>query len=508
MNLPPSQNDIGGQRSLVNKWTTFLKARMVCVVQEQDGTETHFDELGQYPEIRIGQSQDCLMECEDLQANAGFPVTQKTFALFPESVFLLESEHPKRLLVFAVFTSTSSVFKGSAVCVYNMADILTVFNGPFAHREGPNFQWVAYQGRIPYPRPGMVSLDPGGWGMVRGRGPGGQGARGPGGQGQGARGPGESPFPDDVVTFIRNHPVMFNPIYPMGRKPLVVRTNADYKYTAIAVDEVIAADGRYQQQLYVSSEYGVSQVSLHRCHAYGSACADCCLARDPYCAWDGLSCSRFYPTGKRRSRRQDIIHGNPLTQCRGYNLKAYRNAVETVQYAVKNNTTFLECLPKSPQASVRVEIYRPAVWREELTLEKCTESPNIFLVKPSDRLIPSGNGLLIRSAQPSDQGLYYCQATENGFKRTVAKIRLKVLSDSLVMALTDKQRSPWALASSLHPKALVSAFSPAEALALQQYCKEQRQAERLGPLRGDLAKLKPLLDHRKSRNRRNHLPQG
>lgn len=57
------------------------------------------------------------------------------------------------------FTShfLSSVFKGSAVCVYNMADILTVFNGPFAHREGPSFQWVAFQGRIPYPRPGTVS---------------------------------------------------------------------------------------------------------------------------------------------------------------------------------------------------------------------------------------------------------------------------------------------------------------------------------------------------------------
>lgn len=52
----------------------------------------------------------------------------------------------------------SSVFKGSAVCVYNMADILTVFNGPFAHREGPGFQWVAFQGRIPYPRPGTVSF--------------------------------------------------------------------------------------------------------------------------------------------------------------------------------------------------------------------------------------------------------------------------------------------------------------------------------------------------------------
>uniref|UniRef100_A0A8C7X5G2 Sema domain, immunoglobulin domain (Ig), short basic domain, secreted, (semaphorin) 3C n=1 Tax=Oryzias sinensis TaxID=183150 RepID=A0A8C7X5G2_9TELE len=355
------QNDIGGQRSLVNKWTTFLKARMVCSVLEEDGTETHFDEL--------------------------------------ESVFLLETEQPKGLLVFGVFTSTSSVFKGSAVCVYNMADILTVFNGPFAHREGPNFQWVAFQGRIPYPRPGTC----------------------PGG----AFTPDlhtTKEFPDDVVNFVRNHPVMFNPIYPVGRRPLVVRTNAGYRYTSVAVDQVLAADGSYQvlflgtdkgtvqkvialpsnhslhedlileelevfkvyllrqtkgltfelfalqQQLYVSSEFGVSQVSLHRCHAYGSACADCCLARDPYCAWDGLSCSRFYPTGKRRSRRQDIMHGNPLTQCRGFNLKAYRNAVEMMQYGVKNNTTFLECQPKSPQASIRWLIQRDNDRRKEVSL--------------------------------------------------------------------------------------------------------------------------------------------
>lgn len=52
----------------------------------------------------------------------------------------------------------SSVFKGSAVCVYSMADIRMVFNGPFAHKEGPNYQWVAYTGKIPYPRPGTVSF--------------------------------------------------------------------------------------------------------------------------------------------------------------------------------------------------------------------------------------------------------------------------------------------------------------------------------------------------------------
>lgn len=44
---PRPQNDVGGQRSLVNKWTTFLKARLVCSILEADGTETHFDELGE-----------------------------------------------------------------------------------------------------------------------------------------------------------------------------------------------------------------------------------------------------------------------------------------------------------------------------------------------------------------------------------------------------------------------------------------------------------------------------
>lgn len=54
-----------------------------------------------------------------------------------------------------------------------------------------------------------------------------------------------------------------------------------------------------QQQLYLGSALGVSQMSLHRCEVYGKACAECCLARDPYCAWDGTECSRYFPTAKR-----------------------------------------------------------------------------------------------------------------------------------------------------------------------------------------------------------------
>lgn len=482
-------NDTGGQRSLVNKWTTFLKARLVCSVMDEDGTETYFDEL--------------------------------------EDVFLLETDNPRTTLVYGIFTTSSSIFKGSAVCVYHLSDIQTVFNGPFAHKEGPNHQLIPYQGRIPYPRPGTC---PGGAFTPNMR--------------------TTKEFPDDVVTFIRNHPLMYNPIYPIHKRPLIIRIGTDYKYTKIAVDRVNAADGRYhvlflgtdqgtvqkvvvlptnfsasgelileelevfqsnspittmkisskKQQLYVSSEEGVTQVPLHRCHIYGTACADCCLARDPYCAWDGNSCSRFYPTGKRRSRRQDVRHGNPLTQCRGFNLKAYRNAAETVQYGVKNNTTFLECTPKSPQASIKWLLQKDNDRRKE--------------VKLSERIIATEQGLLIRSVQDSDRGLYHCIATENNFKQTLAKINFKVLDTEMVAYMTDKW-SPWTWASSVralqfHPKDFVGAFSHSEMQMINQYCKDSRQQgqrrEEPQKMRGDYSKLKALINSRKSRNRRNQLP--
>lgn len=39
-----------------------------------------------------------------------------------------------------------------------MADIRAVFNGPYAHKESVDHRWVQYEGRIPYPRPGTVSV--------------------------------------------------------------------------------------------------------------------------------------------------------------------------------------------------------------------------------------------------------------------------------------------------------------------------------------------------------------
>lgn len=53
-------------------------------------------------------------------------------------------------------------------------------------------------------------------------------------------------YPDEVINFMRNHPAMYNAVYPVHKRPLVVRTNVDYEFTTIAVDQVTAADGNYE----------------------------------------------------------------------------------------------------------------------------------------------------------------------------------------------------------------------------------------------------------------------
>uniref|UniRef100_A0A669DV85 Sema domain, immunoglobulin domain (Ig), short basic domain, secreted, (semaphorin) 3Aa n=1 Tax=Oreochromis niloticus TaxID=8128 RepID=A0A669DV85_ORENI len=369
------KNDMGGHRSLVNKWTTFLKARLICAVPGVNGIDTHFDEL--------------------------------------QDVFLMSSKDPKNPVIYAVFTTSSNIFKGSAVCMYNMADIRRVFLGPYAHRDGPNYQWVPFQGRVPYPRPGTCpSKTFGGFDSTK-------------------------DLPDDVITFARGHPAMYNPVHPIGGRPIMVRTDVDYQFTQLVVDKVEAEDGQYdvmfigtdkgtvlkvvtipreswhdleevvleemtvfRQQLYLGSALGVSQMSLHRCEVYGKACAECCLARDPYCAWDGAECSRYFPTAKRRTRRQDIRNGDPLSQCSDLHVE------DRSVFGVENSSMFLECSPKSQRALI--------YWQ---------------LQKPNDerKVLRTDQGLLIRSLTQFDTGVYHCQAVEHGFIQPLLRLNLQVI---------------------------------------------------------------------------------
>uniref|UniRef100_A0A674CN36 Semaphorin 3F n=1 Tax=Salmo trutta TaxID=8032 RepID=A0A674CN36_SALTR len=475
-------NDDGGHCCLVNKWSTFLKARLICSVPGADGIETHFDEL--------------------------------------RDVYIQPTQDTKNPVIYGVFSVSGSVFRGSAVCVYSMADIRQVFNGPFAHKEGPNYQWVAYTGKIPYPRPGTC---PGGTFTPNMK--------------------STKDYPDEVINFMRNHPNMYNAVYPMHKRPLVVRTNVDYEFTTITVDQVAAADGNYEvlflgtdrgtvqkvivlpkddlqteelvleevevfkvsthclssQQLYVSSELGVTHLALHRCDVYGEACADCCLARDPYCAWDGKSCSRYSTSQKRRSRRQDVKYGNPIRQCRGFNSNANKNTLEMVQYGVEGSSSFLECQARSPHAAIKWHLQRDNSDRRKE-------------MRSDGRVLKTEQGLLLRSLQPSDSGVYQCTATEKNFKHTLVKLQLVVLSGRAVnnvlvegggLGPSALQSSAWTPSAGQY-KDLLTILSQPEMGLINQYCQDYWQ---LGdPMMGAIKAndMKELKEQKKPRNRRHH----
>lgn len=52
-------------------------------------------------------------------------------------------------------------------------------------------------------------------------------------------------FPDSVLQFARNHPLMWRPVYPALRQPVLVKANIPYKLKQIVVDRVEAEDGQY-----------------------------------------------------------------------------------------------------------------------------------------------------------------------------------------------------------------------------------------------------------------------
>uniref|UniRef100_A0A3P8U624 Si:dkey-49n23.1 n=1 Tax=Amphiprion percula TaxID=161767 RepID=A0A3P8U624_AMPPE len=422
------KNDVGGKRSLINRWTTFLKARLVCSVPGPSGVDTQFDEL---------------------------------------DIFVLETKDPQNPTVYGVF-STSSVFRGSAICVYSMASIRAAFNGPFAHKEGPDYRWVEYKGRIPYPRPGTCPSET--YDVLH---------------------KSTKDFPDDVISFMRQHQLMWEPVLPLGGRPVLTRVQQDYMLKKVVVDRVEAEDGAYdvlhlgtsptpilsmklstkRQHLYVSSDVGVVQLSLHRCDFYGSDCAECCLARDPYCSWDGQTCSRFFPSSKR-ARRQDVKHGDPWSQCP---ITEDSGSVEVKQvYGVEGNSTFLECSSRSGKAEIR--------W----TLQQ-------------DR------GLLLQRLDPTDAGVYSCSAHEQNYVQLQARYRLHVLPQHGLQPAgklpglqpgLQAHRNSWP-----NPLRSYKDLQMVDSLNMDQYCeqlwyREKRRQQKLRTL-----KLKQ--ENRKARVRRN-----
>ncbi|XP_061689814.1 semaphorin-3D-like [Syngnathoides biaculeatus] len=176
------KNDVGGRRSLINRWTTFLKARLVCSVPGPSGVHTHFNRL--------------------------------------EDVFVLKTKERQNPVLYGLFTTSSALFGGSAVCAFSMASIRAAFNGPYAHRDGPDHRWFEYKGRIPYPRPGACPSKT-----------------------YDALHESTRDFPDEVVSFMRQHQLMWEAVLPVGGRPMFTRVNASHLLTSLVVDRPDIGDG-------------------------------------------------------------------------------------------------------------------------------------------------------------------------------------------------------------------------------------------------------------------------
>ncbi|NXU98532.1 SEM3D protein, partial [Cettia cetti] len=333
----------------------------------------------------------------------------------------------------------SGVFSGSAVCIYSMAAVRAAFSGPFAHKEGFDYRWVEYKGRVPYPRPGTCpseTYDP----LLQST----------------------KDFPDELISFMRSHQLMWEPVYPQGGQPALVRVNVPYRLRRLLVHrldtpgrdydvlflgtddgkvlkvalaggvshgpEVISLEeisvtkvpspildmklSPKRQELFVSSTLGLLRLSLYRCELYGKTCTDCCLARDPYCTWDSKSCAPHLLTEKRRARCQDVLRADPLSQCQDTAEGAA--AVEKVVFGVEKNSTFLECLARSPQVSIR--------W-----LARRGEETAASEVRNNGHFLALEQGLLIRQLAREDMGTYECQAVERSFSRLLTRYSLRVI---------------------------------------------------------------------------------
>lgn len=121
-----------------------------------------------------------------------------------------------------------------------------------------------------------------------------------------------------------------------------------------------------------------------------------------------------------------------------------------------------------------------------------------YQVRSDGRVLKTDQGLLLRSLQASDSGVYVCTATEKNFKHTLMKLQLVVLSSQAVNSVLVESGSQY--------RELLSILSQPEMGLINQYCHDYWQ---LGDTLRDSSSVKPseLNEQKKPRNRRHHHAQ-
>ncbi|XP_036308682.1 LOW QUALITY PROTEIN: semaphorin-6C [Pipistrellus kuhlii] len=167
------KRDMGGSpRALDRHWTSFLKLRLNCSVPG-----------------------DAAFYFDVLQALTG-----------PVNLY-------GRPALFGVFSTQTNSIPGSAVCAFYLDDIERGFEGKFKEQRSSDGAWTPVsEDRVPTPRPGSCA-----------------------GVGVAALFPSSRDLPDDVLTFIKAHPLLDPTVPPATHQPLLTLTSRAL-LTQVAVD--------------------------------------------------------------------------------------------------------------------------------------------------------------------------------------------------------------------------------------------------------------------------------
>ncbi|XP_075906929.1 semaphorin-4B-like isoform X2 [Nelusetta ayraudi] len=289
------KGDKGGERVLQKKWTTFLKAQLLCSLPDD-----------------------------------GFPfnIIQDMFVLKPIG------DSWESTVFYGVFTS--QWYKGasgsSAVCAFTMAQVERAFSGRYREVNRETQQWYTYNHPVPEPRPGACVTNH---------------ARQMGIQSS-------LHMPDKVLNFVKDHFLMDSVI---RSAPLLLKRSVRYTQIAVhkiqgmeraydvlfigtddgrlhkainandkmhIIEEMILFPGSQRVQhieldpqrglLFVSSNSGLVEVPVANCSNYLS-CGECVLSRDPYCAWTGRLCRDVRMAPPDSHWQQDVEEADTSAIC-------------------------------------------------------------------------------------------------------------------------------------------------------------------------------------------------
>ncbi|XP_060861952.1 semaphorin-1A-like [Metopolophium dirhodum] len=272
------KHDKGGPHSYRDRWTSFLKARLNCSIP------------GEYP-----------FYFDEIQDTSDILNTALTGIVDP--------------IVYGVFNTPVNAISGSAVCMFNISDVIETFMGSFKDQEAMDSNWLPVK-KIPEPRPGTCVDD-------------------------------SRTLPDITVNFIKSHSLMDGAVPSLFSKPIFTRISLQSRLTSIAVDNQISGlKGQYYDILFMGTDDGrlvkgalhtnnglpefvnieevnltsnntkslpvrtlniiksvdgkpgrivvtfdqhIISVPLDRCYLK-TTCQECIDLQDPYCAWDGSHC--------------------------------------------------------------------------------------------------------------------------------------------------------------------------------------------------------------------------